>query len=38
VEPLKGECSHFVACVGEGKVPRSDGRGGLRVVRVLEGV
>jgi len=35
VEPLKVECQHFVACVREGKAPRSDGRDGLRVVRVL---
>ncbi len=36
VEPLKLECQHFVQCVRERKVPRSDGRDGLRVVRVLE--
>jgi predicted dehydrogenase len=36
VEPLKAECQHFVDCVREGTVPRSDGRDGLRVVRVLE--
>ena len=34
-EPLKLECQHFVDCVREGKTPRSDGRDGLRVVRVL---
>lgn len=35
-EPLKLECRHFVECVREGRRPRSDGRDGLRVVRVLE--
>lgn len=35
-EPLKLECQHFVECVREGRVPLSDGRDGLRVVRVLE--
>jgi predicted dehydrogenase len=34
-EPLALECEHFVACVREGGTPRSDGRSGLRVVRVL---
>ena len=35
-EPLKVECQHFVSCVRTGDTPRSDGRDGLRVVRVLE--
>ena len=35
-EPLKLECQHFVECVRGGTRPRSDGRDGLRVVRVLE--
>ena len=35
-EPLKLECQHFVDCVRENATPRSDGRDGLRVVRVLE--
>ena len=35
-EPLKLEAQQFVECVREGKAPRSDGRDGLRVVRVLE--
>ena len=34
-EPLQLECEHFVTCVREGRVPRSDGASGLRVVRVL---
>jgi predicted dehydrogenase len=36
-EPLRLECEHFVECVRTGSPPRSDGRSGLRVVRVLEG-
>ncbi|MEA3368657.1 MAG: Gfo/Idh/MocA family oxidoreductase [Planctomycetota bacterium] len=35
-EPLRAECLHFLECIAGGKVPRSDGRDGLRVVRVLE--
>jgi predicted dehydrogenase len=35
-EPLRVECSHFVASVRDGSEPRSDGQAGLRVVRVLE--
>jgi predicted dehydrogenase len=36
VEPLRLECEHFVECLRSGAQPRSDGRSGLRVVRVLE--
>ena len=36
VEPLLVECEHFVACVASGSRPRSDGRQGAAVVRVLE--
>jgi predicted dehydrogenase len=35
-EPLKLECEHFVDCVRSGDTPLSDGRDGMRVVRVLE--
>jgi predicted dehydrogenase len=35
-EPLKLECQHFADCVREHREPRSGGREGLRVVRVLE--
>jgi len=35
-EPLKGECQHFLDCIQEGKEPRSSGRVGLKVVKVLE--
>jgi predicted dehydrogenase len=37
-EPLRLECEHFLACVREGSAPLSDGRSGLRVVRVLAGL
>jgi predicted dehydrogenase len=36
LEPLRIECEHFVECIRTGTTPRSDGRSGLRVVRVLE--
>ena len=37
VEPLLAECEHFVACVADrGQRPRSDGRQGAAVVRILE--
>ncbi len=35
-EPLKLECQHFVDCVASRSTPVSDGRDGLRVVRILE--
>jgi UDP-2-acetamido-3-amino-2,3-dideoxy-glucuronate N-acetyltransferase len=35
-EPLKIECEHFLECVKERKRPRTDGREGLEVLRVLE--
>jgi predicted dehydrogenase len=35
-EPLKRECEHFVECVKNRTTPRSDGRDGMRVVRVLD--
>lgn len=34
-QPLALECRHFVECVRDRKTPRSDGRDGLRVLRVL---
>ena len=36
IEPLKLECQHFLDCIKHEQIPRSDGRDGLRVVRVLE--
>lgn len=35
-EPLSLECRHFVHCVRTGERPRTDGRSGLAVVRLLE--
>ncbi len=35
-EPLKEECQHFLQSIVKGKRPQSDGRVGLKVVRVLE--
>lgn len=36
VEPLAAECEHFLDCVANRTTPRTDGREGLRVLRVLE--
>jgi UDP-2-acetamido-3-amino-2,3-dideoxy-glucuronate N-acetyltransferase len=35
-EPLKQECLHFVECIRSGARPRTDGREGLAVLRVLD--
>jgi predicted dehydrogenase len=35
-EALRVETQHFVECVRTGRQPMTDGRSGLRVVRVLE--
>ena len=35
-EPLVAEARHFAECVLRGAAPRTDGRGGLEVVRILE--
>ncbi|RPJ39767.1 MAG: gfo/Idh/MocA family oxidoreductase [Planctomycetaceae bacterium] len=35
-EPLKEECQHFLQSILENRAPQSDGRVGLKVVRVLE--
>jgi len=35
-EPLEAEARHFVECVATGATPRTDGREGVRVLRVLE--
>lgn len=37
-EPLATEVQHFLDCCRNGQTPRSDGRAGLCVVRVLEAV
>lgn len=35
-EPLAIECAHFIQCIAEDRTPRSDGRDGLRVVKLLD--
>ena len=35
-EPLQLECQHFLACLAQKKQPRSSGKVGLKVVKVLE--
>ena len=35
-EPLGVECQHFLDCIRSGTPPDTDGREGLRVVRILE--
>ena len=36
-EPLEIECRHFLECIRSGQAPRSNGRVGREVVRILEG-
>jgi UDP-2-acetamido-3-amino-2,3-dideoxy-glucuronate N-acetyltransferase len=36
IEPLKAECRHFLDCIRDRATPRTDGREGLRVLRVLD--
>ena len=35
-EPLKLECQHFLECIRSGKQPQTNGREGLKVLRVLD--
>lgn len=35
-EPLKAECQHFLDCITNGTPPLTDGRAGLRLVKILE--
>lgn len=35
-EPLHLECAHFIAAVKNGMAPRTDGREGIRVLKILE--
>ena len=35
-EPLNLECQHFLECLASRETPRTDGREGLRVLRVLQ--
>jgi len=34
-EPLRNECEHFINCIMESRAPLTDGREGLRVLKVL---
>ncbi len=34
-EPLKAECTHFLECMATGKDPRTDGKEGLAVLKIL---
>lgn len=36
VEPLRAECQHFIECIANRMVPRTDGHEALRVLSVLE--
>jgi len=36
VEPLTLECRHFIDCIQTNREPKTDGRQGLEVVRILE--
>ncbi|MHA1380804.1 MAG: Gfo/Idh/MocA family oxidoreductase [Candidatus Helarchaeota archaeon] len=35
-EPLKLECEHFIKCTTERILPKTDGKNGLRVLKILE--
>ncbi len=35
-EPLRAECEHFLSSIKEKKQPRTDGREGLQVLRILQ--
>ncbi|MFN8486569.1 MAG: Gfo/Idh/MocA family oxidoreductase [Caldilineaceae bacterium] len=37
-EPLKNQCKHFIECVTQHKLPRTDGQAGLDVVRVMAAI
>lgn len=38
IEPLKSMCTHFIESVRYNKPPRSDGKSGLRVIKILESI
>lgn len=35
-QPLRAEAEHFLHCLGTRRTPRSDGRNGVEVIRILE--
>ena len=34
-EPLKAECAHFLECIESDRTPKSDGKNGIRVLKIL---
>ena len=36
-EPLRNECEHFLQCISARTLPKTDGREGLRVLKILKG-
>jgi UDP-2-acetamido-3-amino-2,3-dideoxy-glucuronate N-acetyltransferase len=36
-EPLKAECQHFLDCIEGNRTPRTDGKSGINVLRVMNG-
>jgi UDP-2-acetamido-3-amino-2,3-dideoxy-glucuronate N-acetyltransferase len=36
IEPLREECQHFLSCITQRQIPRTDGANGVRVLRVLQ--
>jgi UDP-2-acetamido-3-amino-2,3-dideoxy-glucuronate N-acetyltransferase len=34
-EPLEAECRHFIDCIRTGTTPRTDGREGIRILKVI---
>jgi len=36
IEPLRAECQHFIGCTTSRKTPKTDGKNGLQVLRILE--
>ncbi len=35
-EPMRLECEHFLTCIRSGQTPLTDGRSGLRVLKILQ--
>jgi UDP-2-acetamido-3-amino-2,3-dideoxy-glucuronate N-acetyltransferase len=36
IEPLKAECAHFIECIKEGNIPKTNGESGIKVLRILK--
>jgi predicted dehydrogenase len=37
-EPLEIECRHFIDCIENNRVPKSDGAHGMRVIKIIESI